>query len=111
MLLSFHRSAQFPGAFAPLRLLLPFFHFKWLAQAVADVVCLLVFATLEEFIALVVVVVAAVVLVVVNVIFILNTIFFLHAPALTSTVALATVALLLSELLELLNFINLSPSR
>ena len=95
---SFLWSAQVSDVFVLRQPLLSFFRFQGLAQAVEDTVRLLVVATSDVTLALVVVVVTlAHVVVVVNVILLLdNEVLFSHAPALTPTAALAVVALFLS---------------
>ena len=88
MLLSFLWSAQVSDVFALRRLQLSFFRFQGLAQAVKDTVCLLVVASLD---------VTLVLVVVVNVIFLADDeVLFPHASALTSTAALAVIAVFLS---------------
>ena len=107
MLLSFLWSAQVSYVFLLLLSLLSFFRFQVLAHAVEDAVHLLVVASLEVTLVLVVVVrtlvLAAVVVVVVAVVNVTllagDEVLFLHAPALTATGALAIVALFLSLLL------------
>ena len=95
MPLSFHWSAQISDVFVVRRPLLFFFRFKRLVHAVEDAVRLLVVASLN--VTLVLVVDVVVVVVVVNIISLADVqVLFLHAPVLTPTVAISIVALFLS---------------
>ena len=87
MLMNFLLPIEFPGASAHRRLQLSFYHFRGLSHAFADVVNLLVVAALD----------GTLILVALNVILVADDeVRFPRAPALTSTAALAVVALLLS---------------
>ena len=104
MLLNFLLSVQCPNAFALIRFQLSFLHFQGLAHASEDAVHFIVVVTIDITFVLVVVVVFVVVVVVavaVNAILLADDeIQFPHVPASTATVALAVVALFLSQLLS-----------